>query len=221
MNIPDLLLPSSLLWPANLLALLLLGHVLRHAPWRRLGQAGDLHLWLAGCVGVMLVWSVKAGIKPGLDFHLLGATLLTLMFGARLAMAALAVALLGVTLSGAAGWASLGINFLVMAVLPSFFSYIVYRQAHTKLPNHVFVYIFVDAFITAGFAMCLCGLAATALLAISASYSASYLGSNYLPYFILMGWSEALLTGMAVTLMVVFRPAWLSTFNDQKYVKGW
>jgi len=220
MNIPDLLLPSWLLWPTNLLALLLLGEGLLRAPWQRLGRAGFQHLWLAGGVGLMLLWSLKTGIKPGLNFHLLGATLLTLMFGARLAMVALAVALLGVTLNGADGWASLGMNFLLMAALPVLFSHGLYRQVHCKLPNHVFIYIFLDAFIAAGLAMCLCGLAATAVLVMGEVYPATYLGSNYLPYFILRGWSEALLTGMAVTLMVVFRPEWLSTFDDRQYLKG-
>jgi uncharacterized membrane protein len=85
----------------------------------------------------------------------------------------------------------------------------------------VFVYIFVDAFVTAGLAMILCGLFAVALLAASDVYPMHYLGHEYLPYFILMGWSEAMLTGMAVTLMVVYRPQWLATFSDQQYVKGW
>ena len=206
---------------SNLLAFLMLAHCLIRAPWRVIANPGLQHLWLAGCVGLLLVWSVKTGIKPGLNFHLLGATLLTLMFGPRLAMIGLAAVLLGVTLTGASGWTSLGINFLLMAALPVMFSYAVYRQAHRKLPTHVFVYIFIDAFVTAGLAIILCGLAAVLLLAVSEAYSMHYLGSEYLPYFILMGWSEAMLTGMAVTLMVVYRPQWLATFSDQQYVKGW
>jgi uncharacterized membrane protein len=221
MNFPDLLLPSFMIGLSNLLALLLLGHCLLRAPWRLIANSNLQHLWMAGCVGLLLVWSVKAGIKPGLNFHLLGATLLTLMFGPRLAMISLATVLIGVTLTGASGWSSLGVNFLLMAALPTIFSYAVYSQAHHKLPTHVFVYIFIDAFVTAGLAMILCGLVAVVLLAASEVYSMQYLGREYLPYFILMGWSEAILTGMAVTLMVVYRPQWLATFSDQQYVKGW
>lgn len=33
-----------------------------------------------------------------------------------------------------------------------------------------------------------------------------------------MAWSEAVLTGMAITLMAVYRPAWLMTFSDQRYL---
>lgn len=219
MNIPDLLLPSYILLPANLLAALLLASCVRYAPWRRLGETRLQHLWLASCVLLMLIWSVKAGVRPGLNFHLLGATLLTLMFGPRLAISALAVVLLGVTLSGASGWETLGLNLLVMAVLPVLFSYAIYSQAHHKLPNHLFVYIFLDAFFAAGLAMCLSGLAATIVFAFGGAYSLDYLGSNYLTYFIMMGWSEALFTGMAITMMVAFRPEWLVTFSDRRYLK--
>jgi uncharacterized membrane protein len=35
-----------------------------------------------------------------------------------------------------------------------------------------------------------------------------------------MGWSEAMLTGMAVSLMAVYRPAWVSTFDDARYLQN-
>lgn len=31
---------------------------------------------------------------------------------------------------------------------------------------------------------------------------------------------EALLNGMAMTLLIVYRPQWVSTFNDERYTKG-
>ena len=117
MNFPDQLLPAVLVWTCNVLALLLLAPVAWSAPWRRLVGQDTFNLWLGMCVGLLLLWSIKAGIRPGLDFHLLGAMLLTLMFGARLAMLALAVVLLGVTLAGAAGWSSLGLNWLLTGAL--------------------------------------------------------------------------------------------------------
>ncbi|MCX7626968.1 MAG: energy-coupling factor ABC transporter permease [Methylophilaceae bacterium] len=220
MNFPDHLLPATVIWPANLLAVWLLYHCIRHAPWRYLAKPGRQHLWMAACVGLMVLWSIKTGIKPGLTFHVLGSTLLTLMFGPRLAIVALAVVLAGVTLAGAAGWQSLGINLLLMGGLPVLFSYVLYSQAYHKLPHHVFIYIFVDAFVAAGLSILLLGVVDTLLLSFAGVYSLEYLRDNYLPYFILMGWSEALLTGMAVTLMVAYRPEWLVTFSDKLYLKG-
>ena len=34
-----------------------------------------------------------------------------------------------------------------------------------------------------------------------------------------MGFGEATLTGMLLTLLVVYRPAWVATFNDAHYFK--
>jgi uncharacterized membrane protein len=219
MNFPDALLPAAVLWAANGLALLLLVLSLRQAPWHMLQNHDLLNVCLGTAVTLMLVWSIKAGVRPGLNFHLLGGTVLTLMFGPWLALAVLALVLLAVTLAGAAGWSSLGINFLLMAALPVLLSYTIFRLADTRLPNHLFVYIFVNAFLAAGLAMVACGLAATLMLSSMGAYTGTYLGAQYLPYFILMGWSEAMLSGMTITLMVVYRPGWVCTFNDERYLK--
>ncbi|MDP1896640.1 MAG: energy-coupling factor ABC transporter permease [Sulfurimicrobium sp.] len=190
------------------------------APWRRLRDNEQLHLFLGMCVGLMLLWSIKTGIRPGLNFHLLGATVFTLMFGPWLAIAGLGVVLLGVTLSGLSGWENFSVNGLLMGVLPVMVSYLIYRLVDGKLPNHVFVYIFLNAFVGAAIAMALTGLAATGLLALAGAYTADYLISNYLPYFLLMGWSEALLSGMMLTLLVVYRPQWVATFDDARYIRN-
>jgi len=220
MNFPDHLLPAALLWSSNVLALLLFALATWMAPWKRLIHKGLLNVWLGACVGLMLVWSIKTGIRPGLNFHLLGATLLTLMFGARLALVASGVVVLAITLAGMAGWGSLGINWLLTGLLPVSLSYLLYAVVDRKLPNHLFVYIFINAFIGAGLVVVFTGLTTTLLLVLNEAYSSKYLMQNYLPYYLLMGWSEAMLTGMAVTLMTAFRSEWLSTFSDVRYLKS-
>jgi uncharacterized membrane protein len=220
MNFPDQLLPTSLVWVSDVMAFLLLSIAAWTAPWKRLVRDDVANVWLGMCVGLMLLWSIKTGIRPGLDFHLLGATLMTLMFGARLAMVGQAIVMVGITLAGMAGWSVLGANWMLTGVLPVFLSYLIYAIVDRKLPNHLFVYIFLNAFIGAGVVVLITGLAATVLLGLSGVYAGAYLTQNYLPYFILMGWSEAMLTGMAVTMMTVFRPAWLVTFSDLRYLKS-
>ncbi|MDO8891834.1 MAG: energy-coupling factor ABC transporter permease [Sulfurimicrobium sp.] len=220
MNLPDGLLPPVWQWFAHLLFVLVLGGAVSAAPWRRLRDNEQLHLFLGMCVGLMLLWSIKTGIRPGLNFHLLGATVFTLMFGPWLAIAGLGVVLLGVTLSGLSGWENFSVNGLLMGVLPVMVSYLIYRLVDGKLPNHFFVYIFLNAFVGAAIAMALTGLAATGLLALAGAYTADYLISNYLPYFLLMGWSEALLSGMMLTLLVVYRPQWVATFDDARYIRN-
>lgn len=219
MNLPDYLVPAAWQWVANALALALLAYAVIKSPWKHLSDPALQHVFLGSIVALMVIWSVKAGIRPGLNIHLLGVTVLCLMFRWQLALIALALILVSVTAFGMAGWQTLGINFLIMAVIPVAFSYNLFRLVDSKLPNHLIIYIFACGFLCAGFTISLCGLSAVLMLSGMQAYPPDYLFSNYLPYFILIAWSEAFLTGMAVTLMTAFRPHWLATFSDKRYLK--
>jgi uncharacterized membrane protein len=220
MNVPDSLLHTELIWAANALVLFIILYSLRYAPWRHLKHSDLQHVFLGFVVVLMFAWSASVGIKPGLNLHLLGTTMLSLMFGLRLALVAFSLVLLAITGFGIAGWQAYGINFLLMAFIPALFSASLFKWVDTKLPNHFFIYVFVSAFFCAGLAMGLCGLVSTYVMIKSGTYNHDYLFQQYLPFFILMAWSEAVLTGMAITLMAVFKPAWLMTFNDQRYLKS-
>lgn len=220
MNLPDNLIPPGWLLAGLLLFLLVLGYALRFAPWRRLRKPAQLHLWLGAVVALMVLWNLKTGIQPGLNFHMLGATALTLMFGPELAIVGMSLVLLGSTLAGFSGVWTFPLNALIMGVLPVTVSYAIYRLVDTRLPNHFFIYVFVNGFFGGAMAMAATGLAASGILAASGAYPAAYLYGEYLPFFVLLGWSEALLTGMAVTLMVVYRPEWIGTFDDLRYLRN-
>lgn len=49
---------------------------------------------------------------------------------------------------------------------------------------------------------------------------AALLFGQYVPFVALMGFGEATLTGMLLTLLVVYHPAWVATFNDVHYFKN-
>lgn len=218
MNLPGHLLPEAWYWGGHALFALVLGWALVTAPWRRLKDDTQQHLWLGACVALMVLWSVKTGIRPGLNFHLLGATTLALMFRAQLAIVAVAIVIAGVTLAGNGDWHSLSINALIMGVLPILLSYGLFRLSDKNLPNHLFIFIFVDAFLGGALAMAATGVVSNLTLSLSGAYTLAYLKEHYLPYYVLMGWSEAITTGMAITLMVIYRPDWVGTFDDKRYL---
>lgn len=220
MNLTANLLPFGWLLACFLGLAPVLAKAAAAAPWRRLKDPAQLNLFLGACVALMVVWSIKAGVKPGLNLHLLGATALTLMFGPALAILGLCLVLLAVTAAGAGAWSAFAANGLLMAVLPVLLSYGLYRLVDRRLPNHFFVYVFVNAFAGGALSMVVTGFAATSLLAVAHAYPLSYLYSEYLPYYILIAWSEALSTGMALTLMVVYRPHWVATFDDARYLRN-
>lgn len=220
MNLPYVLLPAWLHWIATALFVLLLFKAVRRAPWPRFRNKELLHVLLGSCVLLLLIWSLKAGIKPGLTFHLLGGTLFMLMYGWEVALVAISLVLAGSVLNGVIPWQSFAINALVMGALPVLFSHAVYRLAVWYLPHHFFVYTLVNAFFCAGLAMALTVTAGSLLLVGFGPYSLDVVMRNYLPYVPLMMFGEGFMTGMLITGMALMKPHWLITFDDRRYIAG-
>ncbi|HJW25442.1 MAG TPA: energy-coupling factor ABC transporter permease [Rhodocyclaceae bacterium] len=218
MNLPDTLLDEAWYWAAWAVWAPLLALSIRRAPWGRLKESAQSNLWWGMIVLLALLWSLVAGVKPGLSLHLLGATVFTLCFGPWFAFIGLSLVLAAVTFNGSGGWLSFAFNSLVMAGVGSAASYGIFRLAERWLPKHFFIYVFVNGFFGAALAVVAVGVAACLLLALAGAYSLEYLVEEYLPYFLLLGFSEAWLSGMAMTLFVIYRPHWVATFDDARYL---
>ena len=218
MNLISSSTPDLWLWLSWLGALALGGLLLRRAHWRMLADKANLNIFLGATVAVLGLWLIKAGIKPGLNFHLIGATALTLMFRPLFALLALALVTLAITLWNG-DYVAFAQNWLMMGALPVGLSWVIYRLVERKLPNHLFIYIFLNAFFGAAIVIMALGAAATGFLAATGAYPLAYLLEEYLPYFLLIAWGEAFATGMMVTMMVVWRPEWVATFDDRRYLK--
>ncbi|MCL2830545.1 MAG: energy-coupling factor ABC transporter permease [Betaproteobacteria bacterium] len=197
------------------------------APWRHLsaadedGKAGArFNTWLGFIVALMLLWSMKAGVRPGFALHLLGGTVFTLAFGPWLAFIGLCLVLAGVAANGAISWEYFAVNALVMGALPVFVSNAVLRFSERFLPRQIFVYIFVDAFFGAGLAVLAVGLCSSLLLCAASPYGSEFLFGEYLPVTLLVAFSEAWLSGMMITLFVVYRPQWVASFKDSLYLRS-
>ncbi len=219
MNLVSANIPAHWLWALWLVAAILAGVVARRANWRILADQRNLNVFLGATVAVLGLWLIKTGVRPGLNFHLLGATALTLMF--RPLFALLAIALVTAALSLWDGqYAAFPANWLIMGAVPVGVSWGIYRLVDGKLPNHLFIYIFLNAFFGAAFTAVSVGLASTGFAALSGAYPLRYLLEEYLPYYLLMAWSEAFATGMVITILVIYRPEWVATFDDQRYLQG-
>ena len=84
MNLTSTLLPPAWYWLSLLVSGGLLAWSAYSAPWARLRQNSFSHAWLGSIVALFALWQIRAGIEPGLGFHLLGASASTLMFGPQL-----------------------------------------------------------------------------------------------------------------------------------------
>ena len=133
------LLPASWYWVAHVLVAGALIDLARNAPWRRLAEPAQLNVWLGSIVILAVLWSIRAGVRPGLGFHLLGATACTLLFGPRLAVAAMLLVVATQVAAGAIVLQTLSVNALVMGVFPVGVSQALLRLVERRLPPHLFV----------------------------------------------------------------------------------
>lgn len=218
MNLPAALFSTAWHVFALVLVVLVIYQILLRAPWQRLKTPTQLNLLLGFAVGLTLAWSMRAGVKPGLSLHLLGAMAATLTLGPRLALVALGLALTGVTLNGAIEWQAWPINFVLMALVPVVLAEWMRKLVERRLPAHFFVFIFVVGFAGSALTIMLQGLFASLALVVAGAYPLDFLLSDYLPYFLLLGFSEGWLSGALITVMVIYRPEWVAAFDDRRYL---
>jgi len=222
MNFPDGLLDVGWIYGAYAPLALIWLWCLRHAPWQRLRAPGQLNVWLGTIVSLTLLWSMKADIKPGQTMHLLGATAFTLMFGRQLAFVGLSVVLAAVTFNSShgvsIGWQSYGLNALMMIAIPVFIARAILQLVEKLLPAHLIVYVLAAAFFGTAINVMLTGLASTLVLGLASVYSMQTLFSDLYPSYVLLAFAEAWITGALITIMVVYVPDWVGTFDDRRYL---
>ncbi len=211
--------PGFLVWAWVAYAMVLLG-ALRMAPWGRLRTNERLHVYLGSGVALMLLWSLRTQVTSGLSFHLLGVTAMTLMFGWSLTVLGTAVVLGATILAGVGDAAGYPLSALTTAVVPATLTQVLLVLARSVLPRHFFIFVFVNAFFTAGLGALTAGCLAVVLLAGAAVHPFADLERDLMPFFPLMFFPEAVLNGWIITLMVALRPGWVWSFRDEEYLDG-
>lgn len=191
------------------------------APWKHLLAPGLLNVWLGTVVALALLWQMRAEAAPGLYLHFLGVMLLLLEVGPQLAYLGVVAVLLAVTgnvaWQGGANWGFFGLNALLLGLLPVALGWCWVRGVRRFAPRHLFVFIFANGFFGAGVTVVAAGALASLLLAVMGGYTLRTLVDTYWPFLGLVGFAEAWLTGMVVTLIVVYRPRWLFAYDDNGY----
>ncbi|MES9991709.1 MAG: energy-coupling factor ABC transporter permease [Candidatus Thiodiazotropha sp.] len=193
---------------------------LRMAPWRRLARKGQLHVFLGAIVALIVLWHIRGQVQPGISFHLLGVTVITLMFGWSLAIIISSLALFAVCLNIGFGWQGYVVSFLTVALVPITLSQVALVLVRSWLPRQFFVYVLGNGFFTAWLVGYISGYLAMMLLVLSGAYTLAELQVTVMPFFPLMFFPEALVNGWAITLMVAFFPAWVYSFSDEQYIHG-
>jgi uncharacterized membrane protein len=182
-------------------------------PWDVLRSPALRAPWLAALVVLPLLWAAQSRLPPEFPAALSGACLLVLMFGWPLAVVTLcAVAMAGAWLGGdlarataLAAWSG---------AVPASLALAIGMATRRWLPRHLFVYILARAFVGTALAVVL----AAALRAWLASGVAGAIAPAIFPAAWLIAWGEAFLTGALTAIFVAFRPQWLLTWSDTRYL---
>ena len=202
------------------LAALLLARAAVRAPWGRFRDSEQVHVWYGTIFAIVVLWSIQATVGEGFTFHLLGVAALTLVAGPWLALLGSGVAIAVQVAVRGGEPASIGAAWCTMCAVPVAVCWGILRLAERHLPPNFFIYVFVATFLGAAASAAGGGLAGAVALTGGGGRSAALVFGDYVPYLIYLAFGEATLTGMALTLMVVYRPHWVATFDDARYIEG-
>jgi len=158
MNFPATLFPSAWHWVAAILSVVVLFRVAVGAPWRRLATNTQRNLLFGLAIALALLWSMKAGVRPGLNLHLMGAMAATLALGPHFAVLSMAIALTALAANGGIAWDAWPINFVLMVLVPVGAARLLQRVVEATLPSHFFIFIFVLSFAGSAVVVVLQGL---------------------------------------------------------------
>jgi len=221
MNLLASLFPSDLLWLANFFFVILFAKAAWRAPWRALLANGQQVNALVGLsLGFFVFWQLNAGVRPGLNFHLIGGTLFTLLFGWQAALVDLTLMLAISFWRNGMDYLALGLNGLVMVALPVLFTEWWLRFSQRELPKTLFMFIFGNGFLCGAVTMGLTILLSSLLLVVFSHYPWVTVLHQYLVYSPPIIVVEAFATGTLITSFTIFAPQCVSNFDDAQYLKG-
>ncbi|MAR91417.1 MAG: hypothetical protein CML06_11150 [Pseudomonadales bacterium] len=205
---------------SSLMGLLLLVALWR-APWRAvLAVPARQHALLGSLVLLCLLWSFQFEVIPGLQFHPLLMTTMTLVFGWSFALIGGAAVLALLALVGNGQWQTLPWDWLFSAWVPATLAYGLLRVIDWFPTRNLFVYI-----LGLGFFGTLVATLLTCLLLLGFFWG--FMPQKELlalwdknAFVVPLLYSEGFMNGMLVTSVTVFFPDLVKTFDDQRFLKS-
>jgi len=201
---------------AATLALAALAVALSLRPWRLLAAQHALRSpLLATLVVLPWLWALPALHHAPLQLQWSGAVLVLLMLGWPLAIPVLlAVGVLAWAISPLTAEAALA-QAVWQGVVPATFALLLGAALRRWLPPHPFIYVLGRGFLGAVVCLFAASLLAQAMEAPLPGVP-DELGSIARW---LMAWGDAFVTGMLTAIFVAFRPQWLLTWSDRRYLE--
>lgn len=191
------------------------------APWLQLiSDTRRQHLLFGTAFAVFLLWLVRRDFESGLSYHFLGMTVVTLLLDWPLAMLVGFAAQLGMLALGRQDLPALGMNGLLLVLVPVLVAELCALRVERAQPKNLFVYIFFCGFFPAALGTLLSILLGLGVLWVDGLFPMPPWLEDFIGYLWLVIFPEAFINGMLVTGLVVFYPDWLETFNRSRYLSA-
>ena len=185
----------------------------------RLEDTALQHRWMAATLAIMLMWQLRAQAVDWLTLHLVFTVLMTLVFKMPLALISNVMINVAMVAIGRNDWSLMGANVLVTGIVPATVTGFVWRIVDRRLPDNLMVFLFACGFFGTALATLGGGLSAVALIIVAGTDpEAVYLAQEYARFLPLLMPSEAFITGMLLSILLVYHPSWVATFNDHRYI---
>ena len=218
MDFVSILMPATVNWFCNIIALFVSLYLISTIDWLKIYRNGIFNIWIITVFCIGLLWMVRAVLQTGLNIHISGAMLLALMFGWRLGILGMTVIFLLVSLWGNIPVENLGISIFITAYFSITLCYLIFLIIETLLPHNLYIYLFITSFFGAAINFAIIGTVSASILGILDIFPWRTLLNQYLPFYYLMSFAEAFMTCGLITLLIVYRPEWVYTFRDKRYL---
>lgn len=198
----------------------LLVWMFRGMTWDEFFVPGRLQHFVLATLALVLIWSMSAASVEGLSMHFLGVVVVTLVFGWQLAVLMTTLVVAALVLIGVVDPMMAPLKTLLTGVAPALTTWALLRFSERRLPPHMFIYLYVVGFF-GGMLSVVVVMAGNALIfGIFTDTAWESIFREYLQYTPLLVLPEGVLNGMVITGLVMFRPEWVITYSDARYVDG-
>jgi len=220
MDVADLPLPFAWTLAGWIIAAPLLAWGTVRGDWSRFRESGPTNAFLGAVFALAALWSVRGSVGGDFAFHLLGSAGLALAAGLPRALVGGALVVAVTTLVRDAPLANAALVWLTLVALPAAVARLFLAMTERVFPPNFFVYVFAGCFLGAALAFAAGGMAGVAITVLGAGTPSELAFGERAPFLIYLAFGEGTLTGMILTLLVVYRPEWVATFDDRRYLTG-
>lgn len=195
---------------------LILVIALLRAPWRQLFAVPERqHLLFGAVLFLVLLWRLRVPFGVG-ELHLLGLTAVTLLLGPMLALLVGSAALLATALLDGSAPGPIAATAVLQVGVPVLLTWVVLRFAVRYGPRNLYVYLLGAGFLGGAASMLGCQLAMIGLLWLSGARAAV---SHWSPeLLVVLMYPEGFVNGTLVTVLAVYVPGWMKTFDDHHFL---